>query len=75
MTKPHEDLYRELQDWVLSKGGEADPRDVAEAVGEMFAASIVAMHPEHPIDALRRKLPDLEAMILEMWAESAEETS
>jgi hypothetical protein len=46
MTRPHEDLYAELQAWVLSKGGQMDPRDVAEAVGQMFAASIVAMHPE-----------------------------
>jgi hypothetical protein len=75
MTRPHEDLYRELQDWVLSKGGQMDPRDVAEAVGQMFAASLVAMHPEDPVGAFWRKCPELESMIEEMWAQSAEETA
>jgi hypothetical protein len=75
MTNPHVDLYRELQDWVLSKGGQMDPCDVAEAIGQMFAASIVAMHPDDPVGAFWRKCPDLESLIEEMWAQSAEDHS
>jgi hypothetical protein len=52
-----------------------DPAGVTEAIGQMFAASIVAMHPQDPVGAFWRKCPDLEELIEEMWAQSAEETA
>ena len=73
MTAPHEDLYAELQAWVLSKNGAMDPRDIAEAVGQLFAASVVSMHQDNPVEAFWRKVPELEAMIEEMWAQSSDE--
>jgi hypothetical protein len=68
VNTPHVELCEELQDWIASKRDLNDPRDVAEAIGQMFAASIVAMHPEDPVGAFWRKCPELEAMIEDVGA-------
>lgn len=41
----------------------------------MFAASIVASGTDNPIEKFWRMVPELESLIEEMWAQSAEETS
>lgn len=75
MTLPHEDLYEELRAWVLSKDGVSAPEDVSEAVAWMFASVLIATAPDHPVEHFRRMLPKLEALIEEMWAQSAEENA
>lgn len=75
MTKPHEDLYDELRAWALEKDGLHEYEDVSEAVAWMFASVIIASAPAHPVEHFRGRLPKLEALIEEMWAQSAEEAS
>jgi hypothetical protein len=75
MTRPHEDLYEELRAWVMAKDGLHEYEDVSEAVAWMFASVIIASAPAHPVEHFRAMVPKLEALIEEMWAQSAEETA
>lgn len=71
----HEALYAELQDWAVSKEGLHDARDVAEAIGQLYAAAIVSMAPGHPVEYFRSLAPEMESLIEEMWAQSAEDVA
>jgi hypothetical protein len=72
MTRPHEDLYDELLEWALSKEGINEPADITEAIGQMFAAALSSYDTPDPVALFRSKIPAMEALILQMWAQSAE---